>query len=78
VRAVIAESYNESYRSTLVAVGILPLEYLPGESAAKLGLSGREMFSISLPSKSEISIRQKLEVQVDSQFKNVSLYNIKW
>lgn len=69
MRVVIAESYNESYRSSLVAVGILPLEFLPGENAAKLGLTGREKFSISLPSKSEISIRQKLEVQVDLRLK---------
>lgn len=69
MRVVIAESYNESYRSSLVAVGILPLEFLPGENAAKLSLTGREKFSISLPSKSEISIRQKLEVQVDLRLK---------
>ncbi len=46
VRAVLAESYERIHRSNLVGMGILPLEYLPGESAAALGLSGREAFTI--------------------------------
>ena len=40
VRAVIAESYERIHRSNLVGMGILPLQYLPGESAASLGLTG--------------------------------------
>jgi aconitate hydratase len=47
VRAVIAESYERIHRSNLVGMGILPLQYLPGESAAKLGLTGRERFTIA-------------------------------
>src|SRR2546426_5613770 len=43
VRAVIAESLERIHRSNLVMMGILPLEYLPGESAASLGLTGQEM-----------------------------------
>jgi aconitate hydratase len=46
VRAVIAESYERIHRSNLVGMGILPLQYLPGETATTLGLSGRERFSI--------------------------------
>jgi aconitate hydratase len=46
VRAVIAESYERIHRSNLVGMGILPLQYLPGESAASLGLTGRETFAI--------------------------------
>ncbi|MGZ6372869.1 MAG: aconitate hydratase AcnA, partial [Candidatus Limnocylindria bacterium] len=46
VRAVIAESYERIHRSNLVGMGILPLQYLPGESATTLGLTGRERFSI--------------------------------
>src|SRR2546427_4271641 len=46
VRAVIAESLERIHRSNLVMMGILPLEYLPGESAASLGLTGQEMFTI--------------------------------
>jgi aconitate hydratase len=46
VRAVIAESFERIHRSNLVGMGILPLQFLPGESAASLGLSGRERFAI--------------------------------
>jgi aconitate hydratase len=46
VRAVIAESYERIHRSNLVGMGILPLQYLPGESASSLGLTGRETFDI--------------------------------
>jgi aconitate hydratase len=46
VRAVIAESYERIHRSNLVGMGILPLQYAPGESAATLGLTGREVFDL--------------------------------
>ncbi len=43
---MIAESYERIHRSNLVGMGILPLQYPAGESAASLGLSGEERFSI--------------------------------
>ncbi len=46
VRAVIAESYERIHRSNLVGMGILPLEFLPGESAASIGLGGTEAYDI--------------------------------
>ncbi|HYM84996.1 MAG TPA: aconitate hydratase AcnA, partial [Candidatus Dormibacteraeota bacterium] len=46
VRAVIAESYERIHRSNLVGMGVLPLQFLPEESAASLGLTGREAFTI--------------------------------
>jgi aconitate hydratase len=47
VRAVIADSYERIHRSNLLMMGILPLQFLPGENAEALGLTGREEFSIS-------------------------------
>jgi aconitate hydratase A / 2-methylisocitrate dehydratase len=47
VRAVIAESYERIHRSNLLMKGILPLQFLPGESMSSLGLSGREEFAIT-------------------------------
>ena len=47
VRAVIAESYERIHRSNLLMMGVLPLQYLPGESRESLGLTGRESFSIA-------------------------------
>ncbi len=46
VRAVIAESYERIHRSNLVGMGILPLEFAAGDSAASLGLTGEEVYDI--------------------------------
>ena len=46
VRAVIAESYERIHRSNLVGMGVLPLQFLPGESYTSLGLDGTELYSI--------------------------------
>jgi aconitate hydratase len=51
VRVVLAESYERIHRSNLVGMGILPLQYRPGESAASLGLTGRETFSVRGPAR---------------------------
>ena len=48
VRAVIAESYERIHRSNLVGMGILPLQFLPGDSWKSLGLDGTEPFSLSV------------------------------
>lgn len=46
IRAVIAESFERIHRSNLVGMGILPLQFLQGESAKSLGLTGEETFDI--------------------------------
>jgi aconitate hydratase len=46
VRAVIAESYERIHRSNLIGMGILPLQFRDAESAASLGLTGREEFAV--------------------------------
>jgi aconitate hydratase len=47
VRAVLVESFERIHRSNLVGMGLLPLQYLPGESAETLGLNGTEVISIT-------------------------------
>lgn len=47
VKAVLAESYERIHRSNLVGMGVLPLQYKNGENAASLGLTGKEIFSIT-------------------------------
>jgi aconitate hydratase len=47
IKAVIAESYERIHRSNLVGMGVLPLQYLNGENAETLGLTGKETFSIT-------------------------------
>jgi aconitate hydratase len=46
VRAVIAESYERIHRSNLIGMGVLPLQYVGGQTAASLGLTGHEVFTI--------------------------------
>ncbi|KNH21109.1 aconitate hydratase [Arthrobacter sp. ZBG10] len=46
VKAVVAESYERIHRSNLIGMGVLPLQYPAGESAATLGLTGTETFSV--------------------------------
>jgi aconitate hydratase len=46
VRAVLAESFERIHRSNLVGMGVLPLEFLPGETLTSLRLTGLEMFAI--------------------------------
>ncbi len=47
VKAVIAESYERIHRSNLVGMGVLPMQFQPGENAQTLGLTGREVFDIT-------------------------------
>jgi aconitate hydratase len=63
IRAVIAESFERIHRSNLVGMGILPLEFSPGEGRQSLGLTGRERFSIR--GFGELKPRQRLTVEVE-------------
>ncbi len=66
MRAVIAESYERIHRSNLVGMGILPLQYLPGQNAETLGLTGRETFSITGVA-GGLRPRQELQVSVRAE-----------
>jgi aconitate hydratase len=64
VRAVLVESFERIHRSNLIGMGVLPLQYRPGESAASLGLTGREVFDVtgieeinSGPAPREVTVR---------------------
>lgn len=62
VRAVIAESYERIHRSNLIGMGVLPLQFLPGESAASHALDGSERFTIE--GLTAISPRGRVTLQV--------------
>jgi aconitate hydratase len=46
VRAVLVESFERIHRSNLIGMGVLPLQFKPGESAESLGLTGQEIFNV--------------------------------
>lgn len=62
IKAVIAESYERIHRSNLVGMGVLPLEYLNGQTAETLGLTGNESYSIKGISEG-LSPLKKLQVK---------------
>jgi len=64
IRAVIAESFERIHRSNLVGMGILPLQFMAGETAESLGLSGTETYTIEGLKK--ISPGQQIKITVQS------------
>lgn len=72
VEAVIAENFERIHRSNLIGMGILPLQFKPGETAASLNLTGHELFSISL---STLTRQQKtITVTVSSSDTNTRTF----
>uniref|UniRef100_A0A8D3DUC2 aconitate hydratase n=1 Tax=Scophthalmus maximus TaxID=52904 RepID=A0A8D3DUC2_SCOMX len=64
IKAVLAESYERIHRSNLVGMGVIPLEYLPGNTADSLGLTGRERYTIIIPK--HLTPRMLVDVQLDT------------
>jgi aconitate hydratase len=62
VKAVIAERYERIHRSNLVGMGIIPFQYLDGQNATSLGLSGKETITVDLPQ--NLQPGQTVEVKV--------------
>jgi aconitate hydratase len=69
IRFVIAESYERIHRSNLVGMGILPFQFMPGENAESLGLSGEEIFAIG-------DEPGQLQAMLDSKFAGGKLMTI--
>ena len=63
VKAVLAESYERIHRSNLIGMGILPLQFKPGDSSSSLGIKGDELFSINAVERGQ----KEVEVSVASE-----------
>ena len=63
VKFVIAESFERIHRSNLVMMGVVPLQFIKGDNADTLGLTGEEVYQIDLPEAPQI--RQKVSVTAD-------------
>lgn len=66
---MIAESFERIHRSNLVGMGIVPLQFLEGENAETLGLTGREIYNIELPE----NLKPGQEIQVTADLKTFSV-----
>lgn len=64
IKAVLAESYERIHRSNLVGMGVIPLEYLPGDTADSLGLTGKERYTVVIPEK--LTPRMKIDIKLDT------------
>uniref|UniRef100_A0A1A8LB67 Cytoplasmic aconitate hydratase n=2 Tax=Nothobranchius pienaari TaxID=704102 RepID=A0A1A8LB67_9TELE len=64
IKAVLAESYERIHRSNLVGMGVIPLEYLPGDTADSLGLTGRERYTLAIPE--PLTPRMVIDVKLDT------------
>lgn len=74
IRAVIAESFERIHRSNLVGMGILPLQFLPGETRQSLGLAGNETYDIE--GLSSITTGQKIFVNAKAADGSVKKFTV--
>ena len=77
VRAVIAESFERIHRSNLVGMGVLPMEFLPGETRVTAGLSGFETFEIEgmseeMKPRAVLTVRARGDDGSEKTFRTVS------
>jgi aconitate hydratase len=64
VKAVISESFERIHRSNLVGMGVLPLNFAEGQTAASLGLTGDESFDVHVPVSGEGLVEPRCEIKV--------------
>jgi aconitate hydratase len=74
VKAVLAESYERIHRSNLIGMGVLPLQFKPGENAETLGLTGFEVYDIegiedALQPLQEVTVRAQDAEGIETEFK---------
>jgi len=62
IKAVIAESFERIHRSNLVGMGIIPLQFINGQNASSLGLTGLENYTINIPN--DVQPGQNIEIEV--------------
>jgi aconitate hydratase len=77
VRAVLAESFERIHRSNLVGMGVLPLEFLPGENLNSLGLTGLEIFDVeglahNFEPRKKMKVRARKADQKEASFEAVA------
>jgi aconitate hydratase len=67
VKAVIVESFERIHRSNLVGMGVLPLQFEPGQSVETIGLTGDEVFDIEGIEEAGVTPRQRLKVTATAE-----------
>ena len=65
---MIAESYERIHRSNLVGMGIIPMQFLEGQNASSLQLTGKETFTIELPAELKTGMVVTVKVRLSFSF----------
>jgi aconitate hydratase len=76
VKAVIVESFERIHRSNLVGMGVLPLQFEPGQSIESLGLTGEEVYDIEGIESAGLAPRQRLKVTAISPDGSTKVFNV--
>jgi aconitate hydratase len=76
VKAVIVESFERIHRSNLVGMGVLPLQFEPGQSVESLGLTGEEVYDIEGIEAAGLAPRQRLKVTATAPDGSVKVFNV--
>lgn len=74
VKAILAESYEKMHKNHLVGMGVIPLQFLPGENAEMLGLTGKEQYTIKLPQDLSPGTTIDLTTSAGKTFKAVAMF----
>uniref|UniRef100_A0A2K6DAM6 Iron responsive element binding protein 2 n=1 Tax=Macaca nemestrina TaxID=9545 RepID=A0A2K6DAM6_MACNE len=74
VKAVLAESYEKIHKDHLIGIGIAPLQFLPGENADSLGLSGKETFSLTFPEELSPGITLNIQTSTGKVFSVIASF----
>ncbi|XP_070256724.1 iron-responsive element-binding protein 2 [Myotis yumanensis] len=74
VRAVLAESYEKIHKDHLIGIGIAPLQFLPGENAETLGLTGRETFSLAFPEELSPGVTLTMKTSTGKAFRVIASF----
>ena len=75
VKAVIAESYERIHRSNLVGMGVLPLQFVDGQSRLNLNLSGEQTLNI-IGLEGELSPKRTLSIEVMQEGKPTQTFDV--
>ncbi|GIY22591.1 cytoplasmic aconitate hydratase [Caerostris darwini] len=75
VRAIIAESFERIHRSNLVGMGLLPLQFLPGQNAESLKLTGYEQYDIIIPDKLETGMKVTVSLDDGRKFETIARFD---
>lgn len=75
VKAILAESYEKMHKNHLIGMGVIPLQFLPGETVDKLGLTGKERYTIIIPKELSPGVTVDITTNTGKAFKAAAKFD---